>query len=185
MQRAILLSILLTLIFLDLNSHGQESKEGEPAVTNEIEVKEVKAQPVVQIRFKAKREEIGGKLGMAYGRIMAHIAKSGGEPTMMPLSRFYGEEDGVIDMAAAIAVQEPVNGEGDIESTELPAGNTVTAWHLGHYDKLPETYMRVTQWLTDHGHTVAGPSWEIYWTDPAAEPDPNKWQTQIFMPLAK
>lgn len=185
MKRAVMLSMVFAVVTLNPYAQAQDAKSEPPTATDKIEVKEVNAQPVVQIRFKAKREDIGGKLGMAYGRILMHVSKSGGKPTMMPLSRFYGEVNGEFDMAAAIAVEEPVKGDGDIASEELPAGKAVTAWHVGHYDKLPETYTRVTQWAADHGHELSGQAWEIYWTDPAAEPDFNKWQTQIFMPLAE
>ena len=28
-----------------------------------------------------------------------------------------------------------------------------------------------------------GPSWEVYVTDPGAEPDTSKWQTDIYFPV--
>ena len=28
-----------------------------------------------------------------------------------------------------------------------------------------------------------GPMWEIYWSDPEAEPDPATWRTEILVPI--
>ena len=40
---------------------------------------------------------------------------------------------------------------------------------------------------TDYGDALeaAGGPWEVYWTNPGMVPDPAKWRTQIFAPLAK
>jgi effector-binding domain-containing protein len=37
--------------------------------------------------------------------------------------------------------------------------------------------------IGDWGHEPAGPMWEVYWTDPSAEPNPSTWRTEILIPV--
>lgn len=41
----------------------------------------------------------------------------------------------------------------------------------------------VYAWIAEHGHERRGGGWAIYWTDPGIEPDPEKWRTQILVPI--
>ena len=139
----------------------------------------------MQVRFKAKPNEIAIKLGEAYGVIMGHIIKNGTQPTMMPLARYFAVEGDTLDMAAAMAVAEPLPSEGDIDSDQLPAGLVASTWHTGPYDGLPKSNAALEQWITEHDHEADSQSWEIYVTDPTAESDPGKWRTQVFRRLKK
>jgi effector-binding domain-containing protein len=55
--------------------------------------------------------------------------------------------------------------------------------HLGPYDQLRAAYRALGLWLVEQGFKMAGPPWEFYWTDPGAEPDPNRWRTEIIWPV--
>lgn len=57
------------------------------------------------------------------------------------------------------------------------------AWHVGPYDTLAETYAALMGWIGEQGRTVAGPMWEVYWTDPGTEPDPARWRTEVIIPV--
>jgi AraC family transcriptional regulator len=37
--------------------------------------------------------------------------------------------------------------------------------------------------MKSQGLEPAGAPWEVYVTDPGAEPDPSKWRTDIFFPV--
>lgn len=174
----------MSLLFAVVAS-ADDKKPEEGSVDIEVEVKELGAQPVVQIRFTAKRDEIGAKLGPAYGTLMAHLNKHGAQPVMMPLARYFSVAEDMLAMAAAMAVAKPLASEGDIEADELPAGTAAATWHIGPYEGLAETNAKLEQWITESGHEAKPESWEVYVTDPGSEPDPQKWRTQIFRPLKK
>jgi effector-binding domain-containing protein len=68
----------------------------------------------------------------------------------------------------------------------LPAGDYVTLLFRGHYDGLVAANAAVQQWGEQHGVRWAMDSpiaWhariEQYLTDPRAEPDPARWETEI------
>ena len=179
------LAMLTASLIFVTHVWAQEAKPSEKPAALVVDVKTVEAQPVLQKRFMAKREEIAAKLGPANGQIIGQITVSKGEMTMMPMSRYFAEKDGALDMAAAIAVKKPVTGKGDIESSELPAGLVATTIHMGPYEKLPETYAALQAWIKEKGHEAGDQSWEIYWTDPGTEADPKKWKTEVVQVLKK
>ena len=41
------------------------------------------------------------------------------------------------------------------------------------------------KWVKEKGHKPAGSMWESYLTDPGEEKDQSKWQTKLFLPIAK
>ncbi len=95
-------------------------------------------------------------------------------------------------MAASLLVDLAVPVEGAPPSDErvhaglLPAGDYVTLLFRGHYDGLVAANAAVQQWGEQHGVRWAmdGPiAWrariEQYLTDPRAEPDPARWETEI------
>ncbi|MYG02265.1 MAG: hypothetical protein F4173_08285 [Acidobacteriia bacterium] len=66
---------------------------------------------------------------------------------------------------------------------ELPCGTMATVTHIGPYEGLPNTWAALTEWIRSQGLEAAGAPWEVYVTDPGAEPDQSKWRTDIFFPV--
>jgi AraC family transcriptional regulator len=54
---------------------------------------------------------------------------------------------------------------------------------VGPYEALEGTYAALQAWLDEVGATASGPMWEVYWSDPGAEPDPARWRTELLVPL--
>ena len=101
----------------------------------------------------------------------------------MPLAIYYSEPGATVDVECAIPVAAPMAGAGRVKAGELPAATAATVTHLGTYDGLPQTWTELTAWMKSQGLQAAGPPWEVYVTDPAGEPDPSKWRTDIFFPV--
>ena len=115
---------------------------------------------------------------------------TGTAPAGPPFIRFL-----VIDMEAllqlelGVPVAEPMTESGRIRPGVLPAGRYVVLRHIGHYDGLIDANAALQQWAHDHGlefdvrDTPEGSAWgsrfEEYITDPSAEPDPGKWETDV------
>ena len=76
----------------------------------------------------------------------------------------------------------------------LPAGRYVTVSHVGHPAGLMGATAALLEWAQGQGlqfdvtATPEGDRWgcrlEIYQTDPAVEPDPGRWVTQLAFRLA-
>jgi effector-binding domain-containing protein len=89
----------------------------------------------------------------------------------------------------------PRRSEGDarVQAGVLPAGRYVTALHVGHPSTLIAATAALLDWAKTKGLTwdvtpsPDGDRWgcrlELYLTDPRAEPDMNKWETQLAFRL--
>jgi effector-binding domain-containing protein len=40
-------------------------------------------------------------------------------------------------------------------------------------------YQALASWVSEHGGELAGDAWEVYLSDPSAQPDPATWRTEI------
>ncbi len=85
-------------------------------------------------------------------------------------------------------------GEGQILVGVLPGGRFASVTHIGHPDGLLEAIAALLDWGSEQGlqwdmsETDQGQTWglrlELYKTDPAIEPDLNKWETELVFRLA-
>lgn len=89
--------------------------------------------------------------------------------------------DGKITLEVGVELQAPFAGHGEVIGSELPAGPVATAVHFGRYDQLHAAHQAIREWCARHGHTLAGPSWEIYghWVD-EWNSDPTLIRTDVF-----
>jgi effector-binding domain-containing protein len=87
----------------------------------------------------------------------------------------------------------PVAGNERVTAGVLPAGKYVTVTYLGHYDDLESVTAVVIGWAKQKGmewdstQTGSGDRFvsrlEIYNNGPDDEPDPQKWETEIWIKL--
>ena len=73
----------------------------------------------------------------------------------------------------------------------LPDGRYAMLLHTGHYDGLRDATAQLLQWGEQHNvqwQKDADGRWrarlETYLTDPSAEPDASKWETQLAILIA-
>ncbi|HEY2949186.1 MAG TPA: GyrI-like domain-containing protein [Micromonosporaceae bacterium] len=84
--------------------------------------------------------------------------------------------------AAGFPVAEPITGDGWVRPSTLPAGPAAVATHLGSCDAVESACAELDAWLAGQGLVPDGVRWEVYLTDPAAEPDPAQWLTHLVVP---
>jgi len=85
---------------------------------------------------------------------------------------------------ACITVDETVEPEGDIGVQTLRGGEYAMTVHKGPYEKLIETYGRISgEWAPGSGRVVSSdPCLEVYLNDPHRTP-PDQLRTEIYVPL--
>ncbi len=149
----------------------------------EFATRKVEAQPILGIRTPAKMSEIGEVLGSLFGEVYAHIKETGQEPAGMPLSIYHAMDGDTIDLECGMPVGSQLKGSGRIKAGNLPAATVATVTHQGPYEGLPKTWEALVEWIGSQGLQPAGAPWEVYVTDPGAEPDQSKWRTDIFFPV--
>jgi effector-binding domain-containing protein len=156
-------------------------------MTQEFGITELEAQPILGIRMTTKMDEtISQVMGTLFGELMGYIGESGQAPAGMPLTIYHSMDEtmqgsGEVDLECGIPVASATEGRGRIAAGELPAGKAATATHMGPYDDLGQTWMALRKWVESQGLEPACGAWEVYVTDPGAEPDQSKWRTDIFI----
>lgn len=154
------------------------------------------AQPSVGIRLKAKPEELGNVIPQTHDELAQWMAKHNIQPSGAPFVRYH-----VINMAEQLDIEmgfpvaSEVTGDERVTASTIPAGEYAFVLYTGDYDGLMEANRVLVDWAKDNG--VKWDNWdtgdggdafrsrfENYFTDPADEPDPAKWETEVTIKLA-
>ena len=152
-------------------------------MSREFETKHVEAKPIVGIRTTTTMEKITEVMGPLFGEVHGHMQQSGREPAGMPFTIYHAMDGNTLDLECGMPVASPMDGAGRVKAGELPAGKVATVTHMGPYDELPQAWAALMEWMGAQGLQPAGAPWEVYVTDPGAEPDQSKWRTDIFFPV--
>ena len=148
-----------------------------------FETRQVESQPILGIRATTTMDELSELMGSLFGEVYGYIQQSGQQPAGMPFSRYHSMDGGSVDLECGMPVASAIEGKGRIQTGELPAGTAATVSHFGPYDNLAQTWSALTEWMETQGLQPAGAPWEVYVTDPGAEADTSKWQTDIYFPV--
>jgi effector-binding domain-containing protein len=140
-------------------------------------------------------EEFPKAIDEGFGAGLAWLEKQGLKPAGAPFIRYH-----VIDMSTKLDVEmgwpvaTAVSGNGRVAAGVIPAGRYATLLYTGPYDGLMEANRVLIEWAKEKG--IVWDRWddpqgdafrsriEHYFTDPAAEPDPQKWETEVAIKLA-
>ena len=146
--------------------------------------REIAAQPILFIRREVVPSGMQPVLAECFGKLYGHGMKAGLAIAGHPMTRYITVGQGMwtIDCIMPLLKEAPAEGE-EIQAGFLASGPMAVAMHLGPYEKLPETYVAIESWIKANGYQQSGPAWESYVTDPGEEPDPQKWQTEVFWPI--
>ena len=152
-------------------------------MTPEFKTTQIDAQSILGIRTTTTMDKLATIMGPLFGEIYGYIQQSGQQPAGMPLAIYHSMEGNTVDLECAMPVASPMESTDRIRSGELPAGTVATVTHIGPYDDLGGTWTALVKWIEANEFEPAHAPWEVYVTDPGAEPDPSKWRTDIFFPV--
>jgi len=158
-----------------------------------ITTQELTPQPVLLLRRRVKPSEIAAALGESLGHIFTVAQKNGIALAGQPFTRYIDWGPGLMTIEPGLPVVMPArerqridsSGTFDIFADTLPGGRVAMTTHLGPYERLSEAHAAIEVWIEEHGLATAGAPWEVYVTDPADDPDPKDWKTDVFWPLAR
>jgi effector-binding domain-containing protein len=102
--------------------------------------------------------------------------------------------DLVIEAGVPVATPADVPDDAEVFAAVLPAGRYAVVQHTGHPDELEAVTRDLLDWAAAQGlafdmtPTPEGEMWgarlEWYLSDPAVEPDMNRWDTELAFRLA-
>jgi effector-binding domain-containing protein len=140
----------------------------------EIRVQQIAAQSTAVVRRRAKLRELATVVPQACGEVWSFIRSSQLPHPGRNLAIYF---DGEINLECGVEIAQPFAGNDQVFYSTTPAGLVATTVHIGPYHLLGEAHAAICNWCADHGHTPAGPNWEVYghWTD-----DPAKLRTDVY-----
>ena len=140
----------------------------------------------LSIRDTINQYEINNVHGKIYETISQHLSDLEIENDEPPIVIYYSFSDTLCDIELGIPVKDStIIGNGNIMMNKIKSTWVVTAVHHGAYDRLPETYFGINEWMRKNKVVVNGPLWETYLVNPSLEPDPDKWEVAIYFPIEK
>jgi effector-binding domain-containing protein len=150
-------------------------------ITYEIADRMLVDQYTAVVRGEVAATDLTGWFAVAFRTVHEYLSKTEVKPSGPPFAR-YTFIDELVAIEAGFPVPFEVAGEGSVEPSTLPGGPAAVTTHVGRYEDLAVAFHAVHRWLDEHGLALAGPHWEIYFTDPNAEPDPSRWRTEVVVP---
>ena len=136
------------------------------------------------IRVTVPRAEIQQVMGPGLDELMATLRAQGIVPAGSWFTHHLRMDPATFDFEIGVPVTEPVAAAGRVTNGQLPAATVARTIYHGPYEGLPSAWAEFNAWIAAEGRT-AGPSlWQTYVTDPAANPDPTTWLTELTRPLA-
>jgi effector-binding domain-containing protein len=151
-------------------------------------------QPYVATKRRVTMDTFGA-IADRLPEVFAWAGTHGVEPTGPPFFKYdVIDMERELEVEAGVPIAAATSGEGEISCAVLPAGRYVTVTHVGHPDELLGVTAELLSWAEernlewDVSDTPAGQRWgcrlEVLKTNPADEPDINKWETELVFRLA-
>jgi effector-binding domain-containing protein len=151
--------------------------------SSKIELRVLRSHHTASVRQKVAKENIPEAMGHMFQLVRSALDAQSVQSDGAPFARYHSFGD-TVDLEAGSMVASPIVADGDVTPGHLPAGPAAISVHVGPYETLGQTYDALQRWLSASGsHAAAGGPWELYITDPSAEPDSSKWLTEVIFPL--
>ncbi|MGD8486655.1 MAG: GyrI-like domain-containing protein [Chloroflexota bacterium] len=151
--------------------------------SSKIELRVLRSHHTATMRSEVDASALSLEMGRVMQAVKEALDKQGVKGTSAPFARYHSFGD-TVDFEAGMMVDAPIAPDGSVQPSQLPSGPAAIAVHAGPYDTLGTTYAAMNRWLEASPDYVAnGGPWELYLTDPSAEPDPHKWLTEVIYPL--
>ena len=153
------------------------------------------------VRTACKTLQMPKVIGPAFGRVLEYLKAKGVEPKHPPFVRYYGftfdemNSQGFLKMMVGMftrvwqveigfPVEMPIDGTAELNFVEYPYQQAATCIHRGPYQKMGNSYKKLSQWVKLNGRAPEDTSFEVYLNDPHNTAAKNL-ETVILMPLKK
>lgn len=165
-----------------------EKKVQRPPIINIVDTTAPKMTVAYCKDSAATFDRIALKLGKIYGTTLAEYVKKNNLKTAGAPMAWYKKQSAPFFFEAGIPVTKAgTKAVKGVQIRQLAAGKALIVHFYGPFELLPQGYDAVKEWMKENKKTLAGPSYEIYVTDPIdknGKPvDPYKIQTDIVFPI--
>ena len=152
----------------------------EPVDTNDPELADTAETTTAVIHRVVPMAEITDFFDRSFTELATVLARQGITPAGPAFARYAGPPDDTADIEVGFPLHDPVEPEGNVERSSLPAGRVARVVHAGGYDQLGETWGRLGAWIAERGLTAGADLWEVYVTEPNPDMDPGELRTELY-----
>lgn len=154
-----------------------------PMRTYQIEQRRLVNATTAVVRSSLLVSEIPGFMSHAFRGVTHILASQGISLAGPPFAKYHHVDGDRFSVEAGFPTTSAVLPTDDVVASSLPGGFAAVMTYVGPYDEMKPAYEALAEWIVRNGGTPSGDPWEIYFTDPAEEPDQQKWRTEIVMPF--
>ncbi len=147
-----------------------------------IEILERPQQATVSIRTRTSISDLPVLMGQTFDKLVQYLGKIGVQPAGPPYSAYYNMDMQDLDVEIGFPVSKAVQGEGDIQASEIPDGRFAACLYTGAYAEIEPAYNALMAWIQEQEKETTGVSYEFYLNDPEQTPQ-EELQTHILFPL--
>ncbi len=154
----------------------------------EVTIKQTEPRTVAFIAMRGSYDQIG----TAFPRLYRWLAQKGYGFVGPPTGVYFNSPKDVAKEELTWELQCPIMnnvslckpdasgcGIKHVDSIEV-----ATAIHIGPFNKVGATYEMLSEWVNSNGYCVAGPSQEVYLSDPAITPEAERI-TEVRLPIKR
>lgn len=152
-------------------------------------------QPYVSIRTQAAIAELPTVIPQLMDEVFGWLGQQDIQPAGAPFIRYHViNMETKLDIEIGVPVPNPISGNGRTAAGTIPSGRYAALLYTGPYDGLMDANRVLIGWAEENGiqwdnwdtpqGDAFGGRFEFYLTDPAEEPDPAKWKTEVAIRLA-
>ena len=105
------------------------------------------------------------------------------EPIGPAFGFYYAPPGETVELEVGLPTARPVQPEGRVEPSSLPAGRVARLIHHGAFNGLGGSWQRLGAWIAEQGLTPAGSMWEVYVIQPRPDMNPNDLRTELNWPV--
>ncbi|MGB3627134.1 MAG: GyrI-like domain-containing protein [Henriciella sp.] len=126
--------------------------------------------------------EIAEAMGSGFGEVFGFVAQAGITPLSMPMTLYTAMPSGstmTFRAGVIVSAEDAAKASGNVKAATIPAGEAVTATHVGPYTNMNVTHQSLWAHCDEKGYTKAMPVWEVYVDDPGEVPE-AELRTEIY-----
>lgn len=130
--------------------------------------------------------EIGEAMGSGFGEVFGFLGQAGITPAGMPMAIYLEMPSSAtvrFRTGVFVSAEDTAKASGNVKAGVIPAGEAVTATHVGSYSNMNQTHQALWAHCDEVGYTKAMPVWEVYVDDPG-EVEGEKLRTEIYRRVA-
>ena len=152
--------------------------------TSKIDLKDIPALTVASVESSGSFEQ----LTLVFMDLFRWVLINGGKVSSYPMALFPAPPGEIPAEGIRFEACIPIDPESDIKPCEevsirqLPACTVAFTRHQGGFGEVGRTYDRLLEWIGENNYEVAGPSRELFLTNPM-QTEEGDLVTEIQIPI--